>query len=129
MSIDAMTPSRILVVDDDPFMARTLADILQLEGYTVTVAFSGFQALKELLSENYFCVLSDIRMPGMSGLELHQAIKAKYPTLPVVLMTAYAADELIRAGLDSGVLATLTKPVDIEELLALLARLPRYRAA
>jgi CheY-like chemotaxis protein len=121
MQAELYVNSRVLVVDDDPFMARTLCDILRLEHYEADTAFSGPEALRKMAAVSYGCVVSDIRMPGMNGLELQQAIKVAYPRVVVVLMTAYAADELIQAGLESGVLAVLNKPVDIDELLLLIS--------
>jgi two-component system response regulator HydG len=68
-------------------------------------------------------VLTDLKMPGMSGLELYQALRALQPGLLVVLMTACATDELISAGRDQGVIATLSKPLDLNALLGFFSTL------
>lgn len=107
----------ILVVDDDHRMTRTLADILSLSGHEVTEASSGPEALDKIQGINFDCVLTDVKMPDMDGVELHRQLREVQPGLPVVLMTAYTADELIRQGLDNGVVGVLDKPLDINQLL------------
>lgn len=119
---------RILIVDDDPMMARTVRDILRLKGHEAETAHSGPEALEKVRREDYDCVLSDVKMPGLDGVELYRAIKARQPDLPVVLMTAYADDELVREGLNEGVIAILPKPLDLDLLLGFFASLRGKRA-
>ncbi len=124
-----MKPSLcVLVVDDDRLMTRTLADILALTGHEVVEAWSGRQALECVQTQDFDCVLTDVLMPGMDGVEFHRQVRQQRPGLPVVLMTAYAADELIRQGLEDGVVGALDKPLDIAHLLGFLAALARHRA-
>lgn len=113
----------ILVVDDDASMARTLGDILRIKGYVAEVAHNASEALDKLAETRIDCVISDIRMPEVNGVELFRVIKARQPDMPVVLMTAYSADHLVQEGLSEGVLATLDKPLDIGLLLGFLAHL------
>ena len=115
------TGLRILIVDDDRRMASTLADILELQPYETAQAHSGNEALEKINESRFDCVLSDIKMAGMNGVELFQAIRETQPGLPVVLMTAYATDELIHQGLQSGAIGVLNKPIDIHQLLGFLA--------
>lgn len=115
--------TQILIVDDDGRMARTLVDILRIKGYTAETARSGPEALEKVQAHAFDCVLTDLKMPGMNGLELHQALRALRPALPVVLMTAYATDELISAGREQGVIATLSKPLDLNALLGFFSTL------
>ena len=117
----------ILIVDDDRRMTRTLGDILALSGYEVTEAVSGAEALEKAGSMTFDCVLSDIKMPEMDGVELHRRLRELQPGLPVVLMTAYAADELIRQGLDEGVAGVIDKPLDINYLLGFFTSLTKNR--
>ena len=112
---------RILIVDDDRRMASTLADILELQVYKTAQAHSGYEALEKINQSRFDCILSDVKMAGMNGVELFQAIREIQPGLPVVLMTAYAADELIRKGLQNGAVGVLNKPIDIHQLLGFLA--------
>jgi len=116
---------RILIVDDDQMMARTLRDILRVKGYQAEMAQSGPEALEMIERQVFGCVLSDIKMPGVNGVELYRAIRAQRPDLPVVLMTAYCADALVEEGLEAGVIAVLTKPLDINLLLCFFASLRR----
>ena len=108
---------RILVVDDDRRMARTLADIFRVKGYDVDTAYSAKEALEEIEKGEIDCVLSDIRMPEVSGVELYRAIRENNPGLPVVLMTAYSDDSLMKEGLEEGAITVLPKPLDINALL------------
>ncbi len=114
---------RILVVDDDPSTAKTLSDILRAIGHRAEMAQSGLEALARVKQATFDCLVSDVRMPGMNGVELYRAIKTHQPNLPTVLMTAYAADSLVGEGLDEGAIAALTKPLDIEAVLGLLAQI------
>lgn len=129
-----MTPKlRILIVDDDRRMTRTLVDILSLAGYEAVEAASGPEALEKIQTEVPFrtlpfdCVLTDVKMPEMNGVELHRQLRLAQPGLPVVLMTAFAADELIRQGLEEGVAGVFDKPLDIHHLLAFFNSLAKHR--
>jgi two-component system response regulator HydG len=114
---------KILIVDDDHRMTRTLSDILSMSGHTVAEAWSGAEALARINAESFDCVLTDVRMPGMNGVEFHRQLHLSHPGLPVVLMTAYAADEIIRQGLEEGVVGVFDKPLNINNLLAFFSSL------
>ena len=125
-----MTESKlhILVVDDDRRMAKTLVNIFQVKGYEVEAVYSGSEALEKVAEGRFDCVLTDIKMPEMSGVELYRAIKARQPDLPVVLMTAYSTDRLVNEGLEEGAVAVLTKPLDINTLLSFFSSLGQERS-
>ena len=112
---------RILIVDDHRMVANSLLEVFKLEGYEAEIAYSGPEALDMVKNGHFDCVLSDIRMPEMNGIELCRAIKALQPELPVVFMTAYS--ELVNEALKEGALATLTKPLDINLLLSFFSNL------
>ena len=114
-------PERILIVDDDKQMAMTLADILRIKGFDAEVAHSGVQALEYLQRRKFACVISDIRMPECDGVELFRKIKAADMHIPVVLMTAYASDELVQLGLNEGAIAALSKPLNIDRVINFLS--------
>ena len=114
---------RILIVDDDRRMTNTLADILMLQGYSTTEASSGAEAIEKVSQVSFDCVLTDIKMPGMDGVELYRELHRHQPGLPVVFMTAYAANELIQEGMNNGAVGVLNKPLDIHHLLGFLASL------
>ena len=121
-------PLRILIVDDNEMMVKTLQDILRIKGYEVEAAYSGSEALEKAENKLFDCVISDIKMPGLNGVELYRAIKTRQPELPVILITAYAADELVKEGLEEGVIAVLTKPLDLNLLLNFLSTLRQERS-
>jgi len=114
---------RALVVDDDRLMAQTLGEVLEFKGWDVDVAHSGSEAVAAFKSEdgNFDVVLMDVKMPGMDGVDAFKAIKALKPDVKVVLMTAYAAQDRILEAEREGVMRVLSKPVNIQGLLELLA--------
>ena len=114
---------RVLIVDDDRRMAKTLMDILKVKGYQAERAHSAEEAIELIRTEAFDCVLTDIKMPGVNGVALYRAIKKDFPEIPVVLMTAYATDALVNEGLEEGAIASLTKPLDINMLLGFLSSL------
>jgi CheY-like chemotaxis protein len=118
---------RILIVDDDRRMTQTLADILTLSGYDVVESWSGADALGKVRAQSFDCALTDVRMPEMNGVELHRHLRQEQPGLPVALMTAYAADEIIQKGLDEGVVGIFNKPLEVKQLLDFFASLSRNR--
>ena len=111
---------RILVIDDNPPMAQTLADILEAEGYTVYTANSGKEALLKLREYPVDLLLTDIRMSGMNGVELTREARKINPDMDAILMTAYSDDEMLNQAKADGVKHVLDKPVDIPALLSLL---------
>jgi two-component system, NtrC family, response regulator HydG len=119
---------RILIVDDDQRMTRTLNDIFSVAGYRSVEANSGSQALELVRTQAFDCVLTDVRMPGMDGVELHRQLHQVQPGLPVVLMTAYASDEIIRKGLAEGVGGVFDKPLDISTMLGFFTALARHHS-
>lgn len=115
----------VLIVDDNAAMAHTLADILEIKGYVVYVANTGTDALQILRDNPTDILLTDVKMPDMNGVALFRASRLIRPELTTVLMTAYAADELIQQGLAEGIKAILTKPLDVDFLLQLFAAIKR----
>ncbi|PYQ01133.1 MAG: hypothetical protein DMF82_20220 [Acidobacteria bacterium] len=109
---------RILVVDDDPHVARTLVDLLALHEYKAERAESGEKALELLLREPFDLVLLDVRLPGMNGFETCSRIREKIgPSLPVIILTALGDPASVREGYDAGADDFLTKPVDTPAML------------
>jgi len=108
--------ARILLVDDEQSLRVTLAANLELEGMEVVEAESGERALELLRTTPFDLILSDIRMNGMSGAELFERAKELRPEIPVVLMTAFALEDVVRGALRNGVFAVLPKPFDVEHM-------------
>jgi len=115
----------ILVVDDNPSMAKTLADIMGIKGFEVHAAYSGLEALAILQNQPVDILLTDVIMPDMNGVELYRKTRKAFPKLTTILMTAYAADDIIHQGLAEGIKTVLTKPLDIELMLALFSAYKR----
>jgi DNA-binding NtrC family response regulator len=113
---------RILIVDDEGSLLITLVANLELEGFDVVGASDASSALRLLGEQRFDLVLTDIRMPGMSGLELFRAIRSIRPALPVIMMTAFAAESLIEQAVQEGVFAVLPKPFEIEHVVFALSR-------
>ena len=123
------TPARILVVDDTPQNVKLLTDLLTVKGYAVVTAASGPEALVRIEADRPDLVLLDVVMPGMSGYEVCQRIRADKANgiMPVVMVTALdPASERIK-GLDAGADDFLTKPINIPELLARVRSLLRIK--
>jgi class 3 adenylate cyclase len=120
---------RILVVDDVATNVKLLADLLVVKGYQVVTASSGVQALAALESEPPDLVLLDVMMPGMSGYEVCEAIRANpaHAMVPVVLITALDPDKERARGLNAGADDFLSKPVGQAELLARVRSLLRIK--
>ena len=114
---------RILVVEDERTLAGFIEQSLQADGYAVTVAHDGEHGELEALTGDYGLVLLDVMLPGKNGLQVLDAIRARKPELPVIVLTARGAIEQKVEGLDRGANDYVTKPFSFEELLA------RVRAA
>lgn len=110
--------NRILIVDDDEFQVVSLVDIFNNKGFEAEGANTGAEALEKIEQNEYDCVVSDIRMPTMNGVELFKAARKIRPEIQFVLMTAYTSDELVKEGLKVGALLTLNKPLDINSLIS-----------
>jgi DNA-binding NtrC family response regulator len=116
---------KILVVDDDRRMVKTICDILRVKGYEAAEAYSGEEAVAKAREDDPDCVLMDIKMPGMNGVEALKMIKGEAPDLQVVLMSAYASDDQAWEAKRQGATAILTKPIDFQQVLSFLSLLRR----
>lgn len=110
-----MTATRkVLVVDDDPVVRKSFDRVLTGKGYAVITAENGDEALRKLSQEKYDVVYTDIRMPGMSGLEVAEKVKARQPWTPVVIITGYGNDAAEARAKAAGVANFLHKPLSPE---------------
>ena len=113
---------RILVVDDEPNARTALAEILKEEGYQVETAADGFKGLARAEEFSPDLVLTDLKMPGMDGVELLRKLRQHAPELPVVLMTAFGAVETAVSAMREGAADYLTKPLNTDELVLVIDR-------
>ncbi len=116
------THKKILLVDDDTALLRLLSMRLTSAGYMVLTAESGEQALGQLSLSRPHLVITDLRMQGMDGLDLFDAIRQSYPILPVIILTAHGSIPDAITATNRGVFSFLTKPFDGKSLLAHVAR-------
>jgi len=114
--------AKILLIEDDPRAAVSLANLLESEGYTVTVSHRGDEGLARAKLEPYDLVITDLRLPGIDGLELVRGLHATLPRLPIVLMTAFGTTETVIAATKLGAFEYLIKPFEMEDLLEVTAR-------
>jgi CheY-like chemotaxis protein len=105
---------KVLVVDDDPVVGKSFDRVLSGKGYAVITAANGEEALQKLAAEDYDVVYTDIKMPGMSGLEVAERVKARRPWTPVVIITGYGTDEQEARAKAAGVSSFLHKPLSPE---------------
>ncbi|MBL8601446.1 MAG: response regulator [Myxococcales bacterium] len=113
---------RVLVVDDEQMIREILADFLSLEGFRVRTAPNGREALRELELNEYDLVLSDLKMPEMGGLELLEHLRARWPRVVTVIMTAFGTVETAIDAMKRGAYDYVLKPFRIEEVVHLLQR-------
>jgi len=110
-------PFRILVVDDEPAQLELVGGFLAKRGFEVSLSADGREALARFSREPFDLVLTDQKMPGFSGLELIEAVRAQNPETPVIVMTAYGTIETAVAAVKAGAADYLTKPLNLDELL------------
>ena len=105
---------KVLVVDDDPVVRKSFDRVLSGKGYAVITAENGEEALRKLNEEKYDLVYTDIRMPGISGLEVAEQVKARKPWTPVVIITGYGTDAAEARAKAAGVSGFVHKPLSPE---------------
>lgn len=117
-----MTPLNILIVDDDPSLRQVMSMQLEELGYHVLAASSGGEALQLLGSGPVALVITDYRMPGMSGMELLEKIRSDHPTLPVIMITAYGSIGNAVEAIKAGAFDYISKPLDFDQLAIAVRR-------
>nr|MBA3686044.1 sigma-54-dependent Fis family transcriptional regulator [Planctomycetota bacterium] len=115
-------PARVLIVDDDAAVCWALEQALAGSGYVVSVAADAIAARRAIRRVPPDVVLTDVRMPGESGLDLLAALRLEHPELPVIVMTAHGTMESAIEAVRRGAFDYLPKPLDLDRTLALLKR-------
>ena len=121
-----MSQPKLLVVEDDVSLRQALSDTLQLAGYSLFTAADGAAALEILEKEKIDVVVSDVQMGPMDGSSLLKDVKKLYPTLPVILMTAYGTIQKAVEAMHDGAADYIVKPFEIDALVNVIER---YSAA
>jgi DNA-binding NtrC family response regulator len=119
--------NRILIVDDELNMRLVLAAMLKKEGYEVTAASNGAEALQILKSGPVAAVITDLKMPQIDGMELLGRVSRKYPDIPVIIITAHGTVATAVEALKKGALDYITKPFELEELKNVVSKAIRTR--
>ena len=117
----------ILVIDDEPIMQEILVDFLSEEGYDVDVAGSGEEGLELAQKRFYDCAVVDLMMPGIDGIETMQQLRGIDPSLPVIMVTAFASVESAVEAMKQGAYEYITKPFKNDEVLVVLENAIRTR--
>jgi CheY-like chemotaxis protein len=127
-------PKPILLIDDDELVLQSLGMLLESRGYEVEKARNGFEALEKAEHREFFLVISDIRMPGMDGIELLQKLREtnaqrKRKPVPEILITAYTDENAYLRALKLKVTDYFYKPFDIGQFLAAVEKQLNERSA
>src|SRR6185503_20228935 len=118
----AMTGKMVLCVDDDPAVGKVLSALLEQAGLTALLAASGNEALEALGRHPIDLVVSDLRMPGLGGMDLLRTVAARWPDIPVVILTAHGSVPLAVEAMRAGAADFLLKPFDRDEVLYVLEK-------
>jgi DNA-binding response OmpR family regulator len=113
-----MVKMKIMLVDDEERFLQTTQKMIAKKGYDAITATSGEEGLKKLEDELVHVVILDVKMPGMDGVETLKQIKQKFPMVEVIMLTGHATAESAVEGLKLGATDYLTKPANIEDLIA-----------
>jgi two-component system, NtrC family, response regulator HydG len=113
----------VLIVDDDRDLAESLADVLEARGYDVELAGSGEEAVERFRRRDFDIVFTDVKLPGMNGVESLFAFRRIRPDAKVVMMTGFSVEQLLTQAVENGALAVLHKPFAMRDILAVLERI------
>ncbi|MBN2384114.1 sigma-54-dependent Fis family transcriptional regulator [bacterium] len=109
--------ARILIADDQLNMRKILQAILEKEGYEVSVAADGCEVIEFLTKDVYQTIITDLKMPGLDGLEVLERVSEVYPRLPVIMITAHGTIETAVVAMKKGAIDYITKPFEKDEIV------------
>jgi FixJ family two-component response regulator len=121
MERDSLSKVLIAVVEDDRHLLAALESLLESAGYEVLLYFAGEDFLASDRLQDINCLISDIGLPGMNGIELLRVVHASRPYLPVIIITARREPALLQAAMDAGARETFVKPLHNAQLLNAIA--------
>ena len=114
---------RILVIEDDEEMRALLKDFFLEEGLETDSVSNGSEAFRKLVKESFVLVITDIRMPGLTGLDILPGIRKLQPEVPIIVITAFGSDEVRQRALERGATAYLEKPIQFNKLRSLVCEM------
>jgi len=109
-----------LIVDDNISLAKTISFVLKHKGYTVAIAKDGAEAIEKVKKQSFDMIFIDIKMPVMNGVETYKEIRKIRPEAAVMMMTAYAMEDLVAEVLEEGAYGIIYKPLDIEKAVTII---------
>src|SRR2546428_1624855 len=114
--------AQLLVIDDDAVTRELLTEVLQSEGYRVAACDSGPRALERAASERFDLAVTDVRMPEMDGIAVTRALKARDPSIQVIVMTAFGSVETAVEAIRHGAFDYVSKPMNLDEIKSTVRR-------
>ncbi len=111
---------RIMIIEDDEEMRSLLKDFFEEEGFETDSVSNGVDALKVLSGDHFDLVITDLQMPGLTGLDILPTIRRLKPETPIIVMTAYGSEDLRRRTLERGATIYLEKPIRLSQLKTLI---------
>ena len=115
-----MTKKSVLIVDDYIGTCETLSDVLEACGFDVAAVRTGGDCLEMIKKRQFDVVLLDIKMPGMNGLETFRKIKKMNEKVKVIMVTAYAMNDIVDEALIEGAFSVVYKPLDLDKLISMV---------
>jgi DNA-binding response OmpR family regulator len=111
---------RILIVEDDEEMRALLRDVIEDDGYKTDSVNNGSEAFRKLVKESFDLIITDLRMPGLTGLDILPGMKKLHPEAFIIVITAFGSEEVQRKALERGANAYLEKPIHFKKLRTLI---------
>ena len=112
--------TNILVVDDEEGMRETLGDVLEDKGYNVVLVEDGYKAIQRIKQTPFSIIFMDVKMPGIDGVETFREIKKISPGTSVIMMTAYAGEDLVKEAMEEGAYAVIYKPFEVKGVIDII---------
>ena len=110
----------VLIVDDRLEDRQTFKDILENKGYRVTTAKSGYEAIELVKKGNFDIIFIDVKMPGIDGVKTFEEVHKIRSEVPVIMVTGYSVEELVKDAIDKGAYACIHKPLDMDAVLKMV---------
>jgi len=110
----------ILVVDDRLEDRETFKDILESKGYKVTLAKDGYKAIELVKQDKFDIIFIDVKMPGIDGLKTFEEVHKIKPDIPVIMVTGYSVEELVKEAIEKGAYACIYKPLDMDRIMKIV---------